>query len=117
MTAAWPGGVNQIVNQDSYGEAPERNVAAFTPEVGPPKERLRMSISTNIFSLTGWFSSAEYDLLVTFYRTTLSDGTQPFTRNHPRTGVSATFKFTDVPKITQVIGLTYVVAMSLRLMP
>lgn len=118
MTAAWPGTVNQIVNQDSFNEAPERNVISFQPEVGPPIERRRTSISSNVFAFTQWYTSTEYDALVDFYRTTLLDGVLTFTRNHPRTGVSATFKFTDVPKIVSLMGgLTFVVSHSLRLMP
>lgn len=118
MTAAWPGTVNQIVNPDSFSEAPEQNKASFQPEVGPPIERRRTSISSDVFAFTQWYTSAEYDDLVDFYRTTLIDGVLTFTRNHPRTGVSATFKFTDVPKISSLLGgQLYVVSHSLRLMP
>lgn len=114
---SWPGTVNQGVNQDSFSEAPEQNKIAFQPEVGPPMERRRTSVSSNAFSFTSRCTSDEYDALVDFYWDTLLDGTLSFTRNHPRTGISATFRFTDVPKVSQVMGLTYVVSMSMRLMP
>lgn len=112
---SWPDTVNQIVNQDSFGEAPERNVASFQPPVGAAIERRRSSIKTNVFGFTSWFSSDEYDDLIDFYRNTLIEGVLTFTRNHPRTGSPAQFKFTDVPKISQVQGLVYTVSISLRL--
>lgn len=116
-TPSWPGTVNQNVEQDGFAEAPERNVVSFQPEVGPPTERRRTSISTNVFSFTSQCTSAEYDAIVDFYRNTLLDGVLTFTRNHPRTGVSANFKFTDVPKVSQVMEPVYLIAYSMRLMP
>lgn len=118
MTAAWPGTINQTVNMDGYSEAPEQNKITFQPEVGPPTERRRSSVSSNILAFTQFYTTTEYDDLITFYRTTLLDGVLTFTRTHPRTGLSATFKFTDVPKIVSLAnGLTFVVSHSLRVLP
>lgn len=110
----WPSTVNTNINQGGYGEKPEANNANFQPEVGPPKYRRRTSIPTTIYSWTGWFTSAEYDAIVAFYRTTLLDGTVPFMFPNQRTGATDTFQFTDAPAITGVQGITYTVSLPVR---
>lgn len=117
MTAAWPNDVNQGVERDGYQEAPERNVAQFQVEVGGPKERPRMSIAMDAFSFGNWYTSAEWDSLLAFYRNTLSQGTQPFTREHPRTKANAKFKWMAEPKITQARGVEYFVQHQMRSVP
>ncbi|MCF2522349.1 hypothetical protein [Bradyrhizobium sp. G127] len=116
--AIWPIDVPLRTLQSGYSEAPEKNTADFQPEVGPPKTRRRTSISSDVITCSGNFSSEEWDALVAFYRTTLADGSLPFTRAHPRSGLSMTFKFTgDPPKLSQVRGDVYTGSFGLRRMP
>lgn len=117
MTIAWPGGVNQDAQQDGYAETPDTNIASFAPEVGPPKVRQRMSISTDQIAVVLLMTSTEYALFLTFFRTTCSDGTQPFTFTHPRTKVTATFRFVGAPKMQAIGPDTYTVSMNLQTMP
>src|ERR1035437_8610620 len=98
MTAAWPA-VSSKAQVGGFTEAPERNIAEFQPDVGPPKRRRRSSITNDLISFSQWYNSADWDTIRTFYRTTLLDGVSPFTMNHPRTGNSQTWIFVDVPKI------------------
>lgn len=119
MTAAWPGTVPLTADSDAYGEQPERNVVSFTPEVGPPTERPRSTISSDLLSFSKVMTFTQYDTLIAFYRTDLKQGTQPFTRPHPRnvSGPSLTFKFTEVPKFS-ALGYVYgQVSMQMRKMP
>ena len=102
MTAAWPGTVNQYMRRNNYSEAPEANKASFQPEVGPPIERRRSSISTVLIVGEGRGTRTEWDNLVTFYRTTLLDGALPFTRTNPDTGGTITCVFTEPPKLISV---------------
>ncbi len=115
MVAAFPATINQIVMQDGYSETPESNLIEFKPEVGPPKLRRRMSTTQDILTITMWLTSDEWDILKSFYKTDLEDGTLPFTWIHPRAGAEAHFAFEgDPPKVTSIFALTYVVQFVLR---
>lgn len=113
--ATWPANVGQYAQQSGYSEKLERSVANFAPQVGASIERNRTTIKTFQLSFTQQLSSAEYDALLAFYRTTLIDGTQKFTRNHPRSEQSGTFKFIAEPQISQALSNDiYLVALQLR---
>lgn len=118
MTLAWwPQDVNQNYLRGSYREAPDVNVARFQPDVGPPKLRRRMSISTDKIDFTAWYSSAEYAALLTFFKTTLKDGVLPFTRTRRRTGATEVFVFEASPSLEDFAPGAYKVAIALRSLP
>ena len=114
-TAAWPSWITVGAQQIGYSEAPERNVAEFTPDVGPPKLRRRSSLRTDMIGFTLILLSADFEDLQEFYCGTLHDGVDYFTLTHPRNGTSGTWMFAAEPKLTQVNGLFYFVQISLRL--
>ena len=116
-TAAWPAWIDPPALQDGFGESLEDNVAAFTPDVGPPILRRRSSISSDLITVKGWFSSSEWEDIRAFYRSTLKDGTQQFTMEHPRSKTSATWLFVpgSPPKVGSTFGLIFEVQFSLRL--
>lgn len=119
MVAAWPSNVSQYATINSYSEKPQRNVASFQPEFGPPKERRRSSISVDVLQFRTEMTFAAYDILLAFYRTDLNDGTLEFTRKHPRNlaGADQTFVFTAEPELT-AIGPDYgAVSLSLLRLP
>lgn len=117
MTAAWPSTISQNALQSGYTEQPQRNVVTFEPEAGIAMERRRSSVSTDAITFPAVLSSAEWAALLTFYRDTLKDGTLPFTRLHPRTNETETFKFTEAPAIAAVYGAHYRISISLIRMP
>lgn len=117
MTAAWPSDVNQIAERTTYGEAPDLNIARFSPEVGPPKTRRRMSISTDQLSFQLWLTGAEYTSFLTFFRTTINDGTLPFTFTHPRTKATTTFLFVDAPKMQAIGSDLFAVSVTFQIKP
>lgn len=67
--------------------SPQTNIAAFSPEVGPPINRRRASVITRTYSVSmNMLTLAEYEAFQTFFHDTLVDGTLPFRRTHPMTG-------------------------------
>lgn len=115
---AWPAAVNQFVQTQSYGETPDTNVAQFQPEVGAPKLRRRMSISSDSFSFDVWMTGAEYAAWLAFYRTNLADGTLQFTRQHPRTLAIGTFIFTGSAPSMKAFGPdNYAVSITMKSVP
>jgi hypothetical protein len=122
----WPSNLTQVINAISnsggnYAEVPEQNIAEFQPEVGPPKRRRRSGVATIMYDCTMTLSPSAYDTLMTFYTTTLLDGTLTFNRNLPRdpTGSLGTFEFmfTSPPAYKAIDPLYADVAFQMRKMP
>jgi len=100
-TAAWPTALGCPVL--SFTEQPQPNVASFTPEVGPPKMRRRSTAKGWLTSFAFRMTRAQVVTFLTFYETTLEDGSLPFTMNHPRTTTNYSWMFMpgDEPEITR----------------
>ena len=102
---AWPSGLPQEVAGDNYVEAVPNNAIRSLTEVGPAKVRKRSTSAVRPFVVMVPMSEADIDTLDTFFVTTLSDGTIPFTWTHPRTGAAATFRFINPPQYKYKSGL------------
>ena len=77
-------------------------------------------MSTDTLSLEMWMTFDQYASLLTFYRSTLKDGTLPFTFTHPRTGVTTTFMFVagdGRPRMKLVDFETASVSFAMRSLP
>lgn len=117
---AWPGTIPTaaLVSDPSYNEDGEDNVAEQKPQVGPPLRRRRSSVPTRMLTFSTIMTFTQWDLLVTFYEQTLFDGTDFFTRPHPRTGSTITCTFQGRPKSGAAIAQNkYQVQMSMRVYP
>lgn len=117
MPSSWPGTLPQTPQFGGFDETPQRNVAAFLPDVGPSKQRRRSTATGSICAAQFEVSDAQRATLDTFYRTTLSDGTLPFTWNHPITGISSTWTFEDAPTYSNKAYNYHVAQLKLRLLP
>lgn len=95
---AWPVGLPQTPEYQAWSEKPQRNVATFQPEVGPPKQRRRSTANGAIAQAVFLMTDAQIAIFDTFYEDTLADGTIPFTWDHPVTGIEYTWSFEDVPE-------------------
>ena len=115
LPTPWPVGVPESALISGYSEQVEDNVARFQPEVGPAKLRRRTSFSQTVYQFGLIMTTTEYDSLLTFYRTTLKDGTLSFKRKHPRTQVaSKTFLFMKPPTSVPVSATLMSVSLALR---
>src|SRR5262245_34347465 len=93
MPTAWPSTLPQCPNLNGFEEQKQINVAAFTPDVGFPKQRRRSTASGWATEVVFRMSNAQVLTFYTFYETTLYDGTLPFTWAHPITKVSYDWMF------------------------
>lgn len=101
-----------------YGEKMDTNVTEFQPDVGPPKRRRRMSISTDLITFSLIMKNVEWESFKTFYRTTLADGTLPFTFPLGRTGVTGTYVFSgEAPAMQFVDWDLFEVSITMRNIP
>src|SRR5690348_9781637 len=80
-----------------FDETPQPNNASFQPDVGPQKDRRRSTASGANISAQFELNDTQRAALDTFYRTTLADGTLPFTWTHPVDGTSYSWKFQAPP--------------------
>ena len=91
--APWPTTINVTNFSSDYTESMDTNFTEFAPDVGPPKRRRRMGISSDTLQFTMFMTEAETETFRSFYRNTLQDGTLPFTFPKPRTGIIETYTF------------------------
>lgn len=96
--AAWPGTVPNEALYGTYTEQPEPVVDSFQPEQGPPIEGIAGSLETDQVSYAIMLTNAERAALMTFWRTTLSQGTEYFTATNPAYGGTETYRFTEPPQ-------------------
>ena len=119
MATPWPATLPQCPVLNGFSEQRQRNVVAFTPDVGPPKMRRRSTASSTLTSVAYRMTKTQLDAFNTFYETTLADGSLPFDWRHPVTGVTYTwvFKSSDAPKRERMTPNTFRVTFDLVRMP
>lgn len=113
----WPPSVTQDVEQGSWQETPERNVATFQTEVGPPKQRRRSSVASRLISFKVFVSSQQLDDLLQWYEYDLKDGVLPFMRQNARTLELETYTFVDAPSDNDEGAGWFTVTISLQRQP
>lgn len=77
---------------------PQRNVASFQPDVGPPKYRRRSTASGELCSGTFVMTGEQLSTLREFYRADLADGSLPFSWVDPVDQTMSAFMFEDSPE-------------------
>lgn len=94
----WPATIPQKPDFGGWTLQPQSNSLSFEPEVGPPITRRRASSVNDIYDAKFTLrSDAERAAFLTFFRTTLIDGTLAFDWNDPITAVSGSWKIIGKP--------------------
>ena len=93
LAAEWPSTVPDYWEATISG-GPQQNKVSFDPRVGPSIERKSATATNRKYrvSVPG-LDLDEFTAFVAFHKTTLAEGTLPFTHTDPFTGVEKTFKF------------------------
>lgn len=117
-TAAWPGTLPQCPTLN-YSEQRQTNVVTFQPEVGEPKMRRRSTATAVLTSMNFRMTNAQVLTFLTFYETTLKDGSLPFDLPHPVTKTSYTWVFDpkEAPRLNRVTPKHYSVSFNLLRLP
>lgn len=118
-TAAWPATLPQCPILNGFSEQRQRNLAFFDPDVGPPKIRRRSTAVGVLTNLAFRMTTTQLAAFNTFFETTISDGSLPFTWAHPITKVSYTWMFDpqDAPKIDRMTAATHRLTFNLIRLP
>lgn len=114
--STWPATLPQRPLVDGWSEAFADTGIRTSMDVGPAKTRRRTSAGEKKYEVSFYMTSAQVDILETFYSTNLASGTIEFTWNHPRTGNSESWRFTGPPE-TISKGIGYIASFGLEQMP
>lgn len=114
--ADWPLSLPCYPIDGTFVETPQRNVVKFQPETGPAIQRRRSTANGSIANLTWKMSKAQRATFLTFYGTTLKDGSLPFTMQHPITDDVYTWSFESEPEFNSLSRNVHTIAAQLRRM-
>jgi hypothetical protein len=91
--ATWPGTLPQTPLLDGNGVTPVRNYREFSPDRGPPSRRQVSTLVQRVIAWNFMFTDSERADFLTFFHTTLLDGSAAFEAVDPFDGASAEFVF------------------------
>lgn len=114
--ATWPVTLPQEFTTDNYQETLANLTIRTSMDVGPAKTRRRTISNTSPVSGQMKLTSAELDILKTFYETD-SRGGIDIQWVHPRTGVACDMRFTQPPSWTSNGDGTFTVTMQMEVLP
>ena len=99
---AWPVSLQQKLETAGFQKSYGNTRVSSDMAVGPAKVRSRFTDAIDMYSCQITLDFSEVSTFETFYKTTLNNGTLPFTFTDPFTEVSETFRFSpnDSPSIT-----------------
>lgn len=96
----WPAALPQKALKEGYRETASDNLLESQMDAGPAKIRRRFTTRSRMFQMTIACTASQAATFLSFFETTLKDGSLPFDWVHPRTGAAATFRFRKpVPQI------------------
>lgn len=118
MAETWPAGLPQcfIVG---YTDGEGDGLLETDPDIGPPITRLRSTAVVRPLSGSMRLTKAQVGILQVFYRTTIAQGSLPFTFPDPTFGGALLVKFAkgSQPIPQQVAIGVYRVTLTLSVMP
>lgn len=95
MTAAWPGGLPQVMLVDGFQQGVGDTRIRSTPDAGPAQVRARSSASVDALHVSMDMTTAQWVALRTFGVTTIVLWTLPFTFPDPDGGSALLVRFGD----------------------
>ena len=102
MASAWPLSLQQKLEVAGFTYTPGNTRVASENDIGPAKIRSRFTDGVDKYQCQITLDFDDMSTFKTFYKTTLGNGSLPFTFNDPFTQTSAIFRFTPSqdPSIT-----------------
>lgn len=97
MTASWPAGLPQFVQEQGYSETLRDQSIESPMDAGPPKVRRRFTGNYRPLTWTIRCDAEQAEAFEEFYEVMLAGGTLPFTWVHPRTQRESLFRFRKPP--------------------
>ncbi len=114
---AWPGALPTAPLIAGLRETLADNVVRTQMDQGPAKVRRRSTGNVKSLQVQYILTAAQKDLLITFFVTTLVDGSLSFDFDDPLAGSSATVRFIGPPTFNAVNATTWSTALALEILP
>lgn len=115
---AWPNTLPQRLLVNGFDESPADALLRSNMEAGPAKQRRRSAAGSRTVNGKLVLTSTELADLLTFFNTTLLNGSLRFSWVEPRDGTTANeMRFTAVPSFTAINGYLYDVTLPMEIMP
>ena len=114
MPNTWPFGLTDKPSVDGFREIPAQNIIRTQMDAGPTSIRRYQSTSTKKFDVQFELATADVATFETFYVTTLSEGSDTFQWNEPRTGTAYNWQFASDPIITALGGDNWLLTCTLE---
>lgn len=102
---------------NSFNEALPNNVLRSNMDKGPDKVRRYTTANTYPISFTLKLTSEQWQILKTFYMTTLASGANSFDYTHPDDDSALTARFVEPPSRQDQEATLWVVSISLEILP
>ena len=117
MAVAWPGALQDKLNEQSFGIRKGSTTIRSDMDTGPAKVRRRFTRSVDMFTASIDLTTSEFSTFETFFNTTINGGVTIFEFDHPITGVLTNFRFVGDPEYSSIGGGNFRVSMVWEKMP
>lgn len=117
MAESWPETLPGDVLVAGYSESLPNAVLRTEMDAGPAKVRRRSTAAARPLRATMALTRTQAAALDTFFTTTLSMGSLPFTLTHPRTLSQVSFRFVSPPVLVPVSGAEWSAELDLEVLP
>lgn len=113
----WPLSLQQKLDAESFEKRLGNTLLRSDMDVGPAKVRSRFTDAVDGYTCSILLDFDQHSDFVTFYKTTLGNGSRQFLFNDPFTEEPTAFRFAEPPVIRALGGRTFRVSMNWERMP
>jgi hypothetical protein len=115
--ATWPATLPQSPLINGYNEVPEDARLVSEVDAGSRKIRNRYTAASEFVNENYVLTAAQYATLKSFYKTTLGNGAEEFTKENPITETDLLYRFTAPFTLDAVQFPFYLVTLPLEILP
>lgn len=113
----WPAQLQQKLNVAQFQVQIGNTIVRSDMDVGPAKLRSRFTDGIDIYTCSINLDFDDYDVLTTFFKTTLNNGANQFEFDDPFTESPAAFRFVGPPQAQPLGGRVFQISMTWEKMP
>ena len=113
----WPLTLPQTPLADNLNAEYQDSRVRYTPSWGIPIQRNKFSAVCERYTLTMYLTLDQVKILRTFYLSSLSNGTAPFSWKHPLTKEPAICRFYEPFQISFLSAMYFTVTLPIEILP
>lgn len=117
MAVTFPVALQTLLNEAEFGFGFGDTTVTSSVDVGQAKKRSRYTKGIDEVKASIDLHKDDFELLETFYKTSLGNGVLTFNYNHPITGALTEFRFKEPPSLVPMGGEYFRVSFAWEIMP